>query len=88
MVTCVLVLVLLITGLARSVRGRRLAPSMVLGVALLALWAYEFFGQTLGCAPVPADHGQKRAPVTRDGRLDIRGLSALKREGLCVASGT
>jgi hypothetical protein len=28
MVTCVLVLVLLITGLARSVRGRRLAPSM------------------------------------------------------------
>jgi glycerol uptake facilitator-like aquaporin len=53
-VTCMLVLVLLITGLARSVRGRRPAPSMVLGVALLALWAYEFFGPTLGCARVPA----------------------------------
>jgi preprotein translocase subunit SecG len=49
-VTCVLVLVLLITSLVRSVRGQRLAPSTVLGVALLALWAYEFFGPTLGCA--------------------------------------
>jgi hypothetical protein len=49
-VTCVLVLLLLITGLVRSVCGRRLAASMVLGVAVFALWAYEFFGQALACA--------------------------------------
>jgi hypothetical protein len=54
MVTCVLVLALLITGIVRSIRGRRLAPFMVLGVALLALWTYEFFGQTLGCARAAA----------------------------------
>jgi hypothetical protein len=53
-VTLMPVLVLLITGLVRSVRGRRLAPSMALGVALLALWAYAFFGQMLGCAQAPA----------------------------------
>jgi hypothetical protein len=50
MVTSLLVLVLLITGLVRLVRDRRLAPSMVLGFALLALWAYEFFARTLSCA--------------------------------------
>jgi hypothetical protein len=54
MVTCVLVLVLLAIGLVRLVRGRRLAPSTVLGTALLALWVCEFFAHTLGCAPVPA----------------------------------
>jgi hypothetical protein len=53
-VTGVLVLVLLFTGLVRSIRARRLAPSMVLGVAVLALWAYEFFGQTLSCTHAPA----------------------------------
>jgi hypothetical protein len=52
MVTCVLVLVLLAIGLARLVRGRRLAHSMVLGAALLAFWAYQFFAKALDCAPI------------------------------------
>jgi hypothetical protein len=54
MVTCVPVLALLAMGLARLVRGRRLALPMVLGAVLLALWAYEFLAQTLGCTPGPA----------------------------------
>jgi hypothetical protein len=52
--TGALVLLLLVPGLVRSVRGRRLAPSMALGVALLVLWAYAFFWPTLGCARVPS----------------------------------
>jgi hypothetical protein len=54
MVTCVPVLVLPAIGLVRLLRGQRPAFSMVLGAALLALWAFEFFAQTLGCAPVHA----------------------------------
>jgi hypothetical protein len=45
----VLVLVLLIPGLVRLVMKRRLGPSLVLGLALLAFWAWRFWGRMLFC---------------------------------------
>jgi hypothetical protein len=45
----ILVLVLLIPGLVRLVMKRRLGPSLVLGLALLAFWAWRFWGRMLFC---------------------------------------
>ena len=48
-VTGALVLVLVITGVVRSVRSRRVTPALVLGCLLVLIWFYRFFWRTLGC---------------------------------------
>jgi hypothetical protein len=47
--TAALVLVLVITGVVRSVRSRRVTPALVLGCLVILLWFYRFFLRTLGC---------------------------------------
>jgi hypothetical protein len=48
-ITGILVFTLLLVGVIRSYRARRIRPTLIYGVLLLLMWAYYFFLRRLGC---------------------------------------